>query len=234
MAREGIHPEDQAGWAGNNDYRISVDDTMELQVVANTVIVPHNLTVGGTFVSGTNFTMPSGSIDRISCQVLSASQGLQVTGSIEAVGTISATSTISATGDINAAGGFAQSFEFVQNNLLQGQYCNMTASLVGTVAYLGVPMVRAGSVRGIAIKPLNTTQTIKSGAFSASVMLNSANVACAVNAYTGSLLSTTIAKDVVAFTAGQMLGVSLSASADYLSEPGVTSASFIASVLVEM
>jgi len=146
------------------------------------------------------------------------------------------------TGDVNAAGGFAQSFTLTKLYMPQGGFTSMTASYVSSsllvglpaLAFTEIPMVRAGSVRGLVLSVLNSTQTIKSGALSASVTINGVNAACTAVGHTGSYIVKTIAKDVVTFTAGQRIGVTVSASALFLSEPDVTSASFMASVLVEM
>ena len=149
----------------------------------------------------------------------------------------------STTGDINAAGGFAQSFTFSKIYLLQNSFASMTASYNsaslqgdsrGPVHFLEVPMVRGGSIRGLVVSVASSAQTIKSGALSASVMINGVNAACTAVGHTGTYIVKTLDKDAVTFTAGQRIGVSISASTGYLSEPDVVSASFIASVLVEM
>ncbi|MEK6879960.1 MAG: hypothetical protein AABY22_10150 [Nanoarchaeota archaeon] len=142
--------------------------------------------------------------------------------------------------DINARGGYAQSFVYVCNNVLQNTFRSMTSSIayvsnsLPDTKYDIIPLVRSGSVLGIALSVQNTTQTVKSGALSASVMLDNANVSLTLGMNTGSVATATTTKDTVTFNPGQRLGVSLSASSAYLCEPNATSASFICTVLVEM
>lgn len=146
--------------------------------------------------------------------------------------------------DVNAPGGFAQSFVFYKNTVLQNTFSEMTCSIVsasaGSVgegwyrAYAYVPMVRSGSILGLCISTRNSSEVVKSGAFSASVMLDRVNQACTVIMDTGTFGVTTVAKNTLTFNPGQWLGVSLTSSAEMLSEPGVTSASFVGTVLVEM
>jgi hypothetical protein len=154
-------------------------------------------------------------------------------------GSVSLSGGLVLTDDLSSVGGYAQSFMFVQNNLEQGQFAAMTSSIVSATAsvdvpkvWTSVPMVRAGSVLGLT---LYTDTIIKSGSLSASVTINNVNCSASLAGHTGSTLTMTpIAKDLATFTAGQRIGVSLSASSLYLSEPDITSASFIATVLVEM
>jgi hypothetical protein len=152
---------------------------------------------------------------------------------------ISGNADIGIANDIRAAGGYLMPLVFSISNVKQNTFSHMTSSYLSSAgdavanAFVQIPMVRAGSVLGFV---LNTRrgEVIKSGAFSASVTVNFANVACNAAVHTGSIVSSSqITKDTVAFSAGQYIGVSLTASADYLSEPNITSASFIGTVLVE-
>jgi hypothetical protein len=106
--------------------------------------------------------------------------------------------------------------------------------------------VRNGSVLGIVVAT-KRGNIIKSGGFSASVMVDYINTSCLVVTHTGTIVSGTItgaklfsaSKDTITFNAGQMIGVSLTGTAPdgsdvgYHSEPDILSASFIATVLVE-
>lgn len=167
--------------------------------------------------------------------------GLQATDlAVTNNATITGNTTI--TGDVNAAGGFAQTLLFFRNNPVQNIPVVMTASevyttasLPGPVCYMQVPLVRAGSIRGISLCVMSPAQVVKSGAISASVLINDTkSLAASAIMVTGSVGTTTLAKDVVTFAAGSRLAVILSSSAGYLCEPDITSASFVCSVLLEM
>jgi len=141
--------------------------------------------------------------------------------------------------DVSVSGGQAQSLMFAESHLLQSEFAEMTASVTVVTssntthqAFTRVPVVRSGSILGLVIHTQDGT--IKSGAFSASVTIDGANTALTLGANTGSTVGVTAAKDVYTFNGFQTIGVTLTASADYLCEPDVTSCSFLATVLVEM
>jgi len=161
---------------------------------------------------------------------------------------MSVTGDVTVDGDLNTTGGMVMPLVFAKGNVLQDTFSSMTASFLSsttdptTQAFDGVPMVRSGSVLGISLATMYDAEIVKSGALTASVMVDNANVACTVAVHTGTRgtafatnFVTTVAKDTtgLTFKPGQFIGVSLTSSAEYLSEPDITSASFIATVLVE-
>jgi hypothetical protein len=149
------------------------------------------------------------------------------------------TNKLSVTGDINAAGGFAMPLVFAKSNVKQNTFTHMTAAYLSSAddslanAFTQVPAPRSGSIMGLAILCAPGC-VVKSGTLSASVTLANVNVACNLFITTGTFkCASAVAKDSIAFTEGQGIGVSLTASSAYLSEPNITSASFIATVLIE-
>ncbi len=150
--------------------------------------------------------------------------------------------------DLSAPGGHHHVLTFSKYSLIQGQSTAMTASLIqqinvsgslvsNVLAQKGVVMVRPGSIVGISLNSENGTAStvFLSGALTASVTLDGANTSFQLVATpSGSRFVTTQAKDTTAFSASQLIGVSLTASAGYGSDQlsGV-SASWVASVVVE-
>jgi hypothetical protein len=152
---------------------------------------------------------------------------------------VTVTNNLNVSKDINAAGGYAMAFTFAKPCVKQGTFSSMTASYMSSaddlvaVAYVGVPMPRSGSVLGLSIRP-RFGEVVKSGSLSASIMIDNVNVACNLWFSTGTFkCANAVSKDSITFTEGQALGVSLTASSAFLSEPTITSASFIATVLIE-
>jgi hypothetical protein len=153
------------------------------------------------------------------------------------MGTGSLSMSVDPTSDLNAPGGYAQTLTLTNVRMIQNTYSSMTASMVTSSlqpekAFTRIPMVRAGSILGLVL--YTEDGLVKSGSLSASVTLDGANTAVTLGMNTGSAGTATSAKDAVTFTAAQAIGVSLTASSTYLCEPDVTSASFMAAVLVEM
>lgn len=155
----------------------------------------------------------------------------------DTVTTVSNDLTVS--GDLSSTGGAAQSFTFVNSRTLQGAFAEMTASVAVVTSsdathqsFTRVPMVRSGSILGFVIHTQDGL--VKSGSLSASVMIDGVNTALTIGMNTGSVAGATAAKDTYTFNSLQTIGISLSASSTYLGTPGVTSASFIATVLVEL
>jgi len=152
--------------------------------------------------------------------------------------TTTVSNNLSVTGDVNAAGGFAMPLILGSRDLIQGGFVSLSSSYISGSATLAgfdfVPAVRSGSVLGFVLN-VPAGQCVKSGALSGAVMINGVNTTCTITGHTGTFfLATAVSKGTVTFNPGQRIGVSLSASADYLCEPDILSASFIATVLVEM
>ena len=141
--------------------------------------------------------------------------------------------------DINAAGGFQRDERFYKLRVLQGSFPMMSASILsaaqggveGFMAFTKVPLIRAGSVVGLAL--LCQDATVKSGSLSGTVRINGTPTAATVGMNTGTIAYTTYTKDTHTFTAGQYLEVQLSASTEYLTDTDPNSGSFMAVVSVE-
>ena len=149
---------------------------------------------------------------------------------------------VTMTNDIDAGGGYQHDFQFTRRNLLQTAGVFMT----GTVGYLStsaggitgsiftrVPMLKAGSVRGVAL--LTQDCTVKSGSLSASVLVNG-TFAGALGMHTGTVGVATFAKDTYTFTAGQYIEVALTATVGdtgFHTDFDIRSGSWLAVVTVE-
>ena len=148
--------------------------------------------------------------------------------------------------DINSQGGQVSGRNYFFLHLKQNQHAHMTAStlLSGTTGLFGGAvdvrdrlMMRAGSVLRLGLySPNGVSNAFRSGALTASIMVDGVNQSLSLICIpTGSqFLSSLTSKDTVTFSASQLLGVSITASADYGSEALLgTSASWIATVLIE-
>lgn len=145
-------------------------------------------------------------------------------------------------GDIDAAGGYQHDFQFTRRNLLQTAGVFMTSSIaylstsalgISASIFTRVPMLKAGSVRGVAL--LTQDCTVKSGSLSASVLVNG-TFAGAVGMNTGTIGTATFAKDTYTFTAGQYIEVALTATvgdSGYFTDVNLTSGSWLCNVTVE-
>lgn len=150
---------------------------------------------------------------------------------------------VTMTNDIDAGGGYQHDFQFTRRYLLQTAGVFMTSS----VAYLStsaggitgsiftrIPMLKAGSVRGISL--LTQDCTVKSGSLSASVLVNG-TFAGAVGMHTGTVGVATFAKDTYTFTAGQYIEVALTATVGdgtgFHTDFDIRSGSWLANVTVE-
>lgn len=149
---------------------------------------------------------------------------------------------VTVTGDLAASGGYVRSYQFFRNNVLQNTTPVMTASVIdfsGTAAagnstrtvYMGIPMLKAGSVVGIAL--YTGTATVKSGSLSGTITIDGSPIAATIGIHTGTVATNTFAKDTYTFNAGQVLRVQLTASSTYLTDLDPTSGSWIAVVDVE-
>ena len=159
---------------------------------------------------------------------INRSGGVRISGSDYAY-----TGSLVVTDDINSAGGHVQSIVFCHSSTLQNTSQVMTASIVGDQSFTQVPMVRSGSIIGIALySETCAIDDSSAGALTASVTVDGVNVACSLALSTGSAGDATIAKDTVTFNPQQRIGVSLTASADYLTDLA-GSGSWIATVAYE-
>ena len=149
---------------------------------------------------------------------------------------------VTMTNDIDAAGGYQHDFQFTRRNLLQTAGVFMTSSMAlfsssaggmtGSI-FTRVPMLKAGSVRGIAI--LTQDSTVKSGSLSASVLINGV-FAGAVGMSTGTIAVASFAKDTYPFTAGQYIEVAMTATvgdSGFFTDINLTSGSWLGVVTVE-
>lgn len=149
---------------------------------------------------------------------------------------------VTMTNDIDAGGGYQHDFQFTRRNLLQTAGVFMTSSVaylstsalgISASIFTRVPMLKAGSVRGISI--LTQDSTVKSGSLSASVLVNG-TFAGAVGIHTGTIATATFAKDTYTFTAGQYIEVAMTATvgdAGYYTDYALVSGSWLGVVTVE-
>ncbi|MDP3763689.1 MAG: hypothetical protein Q8Q92_03510 [bacterium] len=149
---------------------------------------------------------------------------------------------VTMTNDIDAAGGYQHDFMFYRRQLLQTAGVFMTSSIAflsgATTGFTGsvftrVPMLKAGSVRGVSL--LTQDHTVKSGSLSASVLVNGV-FAGAVGMHTGTIGTATFAKDTYTFTAGQYIEVALTATvgdSGYFTDKDIVSGSWLGVVTVE-
>lgn len=143
-------------------------------------------------------------------------------------------------------GGFVDSFTFYKSFLVSSETCAMTASTIQSGSsnykvYLKTPMVRGGSILGLAL--LSEQSNIQAGAISASVTVDGVNIT--TNA-TGSWLILSASGQqqaailytpfVYTFSGTQALGVTLTASSTYVtgSVGGGVGGHWSATVLVEI
>jgi len=154
---------------------------------------------------------------------------------IETTGSMTHTGSMNITGDLEAEGGYIQSFVLVHSGTLQDSAQDMYASLLNGTSFTKIPMVRNGSIIGLAIhsEDCEVDDTDK-GALSASVTINGVNADCLVAVSTGSDALTIVAKDAIPFDFSDRIGVSITGSADYLNDfTAPFSGSWIATVSVE-
>ncbi len=151
--------------------------------------------------------------------------------------------------DVTAPGGMHQRLKFFKGGVLQAQSTQMTASfivsgaqatLAQSVAVTKEPMFRAGSVLGLMLYTENANFTaigtipFASGVLTASVTLDGVNTAATlVCEPSGTTFLGLFAKDLVAFSASQKIGVTLTSSVTYGSDHLNLSASWTALVLIE-
>src|SRR3990167_3908786 len=143
--------------------------------------------------------------------------------------------------DVTAAGGFRMPLVFTHGKTLQNQRTLMTSSVTVVSSSVAnspdrfmtrIPVDRAGSVVGLSLWSYDGI--ITAGALTASVTIDGAvpSTTALLIMTTGSNKATTYSKDATVFSSSQQIGVSLSASADYLNTIAA-SASWMASVVIE-
>ena len=164
--------------------------------------------------------------NRVVTQVVSASQGIQVTGSVD----VSQTGTfgsVSVRGDVYAGGGFVGNFVYSRTGIKAGEMGVMyTASpLTGTATYDAralrsqLPVFRAGSLMGLALySPDCVVKSANGGALTASLVVGSTRIGTDLVITTGSVGYLAFAKDTYSLSAGSVIGVSFTASSGYLND----------------
>jgi len=144
------------------------------------------------------------------------------------------------TGDLGASGGYVRSYSVYGFRVLQGAFSLMTSSMIHSSALLAgtgmkyltrIPLRSSGSIIGISI--VAEDGIVKSGSLTASININDIPVA-SLGMFTGTMASTTFAKDLYAFNGNSYLTVALTASTGYLNSLEITSCSFTCIVDVEM
>lgn len=144
-------------------------------------------------------------------------------------------------GDLNAVGGYVRTYQFVHMRTLQNSTPVMTGSVIqlsGTAAagnstmkfLTRVPLRGSGSIIGISL--ITEDGTVKSGSLSASVFVNGTYTGASLLMFTGTVASTTFAKDTYTFNGNSYLQVQLTASDQYHNDL-VASCSFLCNVDVE-
>lgn len=132
---------------------------------------------------------------------------IATSGSVTAgTGVTATTGDIAATaGDLNAVGGHRKDYLWSQADCTASQSAVVMAMVGGDAAITGVPMARAGSITALTIQSENarsggtcTVAVTKNGTATA--------VTAVLNGTNTTKVTTTSAKDVVTFAAGDVIG----------------------------